>query len=119
MPHRDMPRGDIQNHFWDEKGVKPGCSVSLGKIAHLIQKSLQATDTRPPNHTDAVGIQFIKCKRRIGNRFICNGYCIMYKCIYLTGLFALHEIFGIEPLNLTGKACLEFRSVKLRDRSSD
>src|SRR3546814_50545 len=113
-----MARGDVQNHLRNEERVETGCSITGRKGGHLIQKGFKATDTGAPNHTDTISVQFIERKRCVGNRFVRDSQCIMYKWINFSGLLPLHEILGVEPLHLTSKTRLEFRRVKLGDWSS-
>src|SRR5690606_13119167 len=118
MAHGNVARRNIQNHFRDEERVETGRSITSGKAGYFIQKGFKTTNTRTPNHTDSIRIQFIECQRCISNRSIRDSQSVMYKWIYFPGFFALHEILGVEPLHFTSKTRLEFRRVKLRDWSS-
>src|SRR5688500_7517309 len=106
MPDGYMPCGNIQDKAGDQKRTKPRGSVSCKEFLQLVAEVDHTSNTRTPNHPNAVYIHGIAIDLCIGNCLVgCNNGCLG-EGIHLAGILLIHELSRIEVLKLACEAGL-------------
>ena len=77
---------------------------------------MDAANTYPKNHTDAVQVFCFKIQARVGNGFVSHSHGILGIQVHLAGFLAVDELRRIEVLYLTRELCLEFGRIKMSNR---
>ena len=114
----DVTGSDIGNHLRDEKRTESRSPVSLGIIAHFVEKAYQTSDTRSPDNTDTVFIQFrIFQNTRIGYRLIRSDHPVLGIKVVLAHLLAIHVLGNVKSFQLASELSLELRCIETGNRS--
>ena len=112
MAHRNLPSGNIKDHFRNEKRIEPWRSISFGIGHYFFLKSKQTAYSTGKDNTRSVWIDIVFCNSGVFDGLITGYNSQLGKTINLPCLFSVEIGNWIKSLYLTGKLCFEFGSIK-------